>query len=147
MHDTNSEIAKEYLKKGGNFVLSVAREVLWEDINERENEAFAQGIEIGIKNTISTLYDANVEDKMIIQLLNMYWGINMDEAVRRLVQEKYSAAIRALTQFLKLKGYSELEIRSFMIKNSVSAKIKENKELIELRRNPEKLMHKVLEKN
>lgn len=124
MHDTNSEIAKEYLKKGGNFVLSVAREVLWEDINERENEAFAQGIEIGIKNTISTLYDANVEDKMIIQLLNMYWGINMDEAVRRLVQEKYSAAIRALTQFLKLKGYSELEIRSFMIKNSVSAKIK-----------------------
>ena len=147
MSDINIEKIKEYVKKGGNYVLSTAQEILWQDITERENEAFAQGIEFGIQNTIAALYDAGVEDDNIIQMLGKYWGISMEEALKRLVLEKYNAVSRALTQFLKLEGYSETEIRSFMIQNNVRAKIKRDKELIKFRRKPEELMHKVIEQN
>jgi hypothetical protein len=37
-------------------------------------ELLLRGIEIGIANTVAALYEANVEDSDIINLLNKYWG-------------------------------------------------------------------------
>ena len=50
-----------------------------------------------------------------------------------------------LKRYLKMQGYSKREISEFMKSNMALIKISHNKELWELRRNPEKLMKAVQE--
>lgn len=147
MSQSDREVVKEYLVKGGKVALRFVRDIYGESINEAGNRAFEEAIEIGIENTVSTLYELKVEDEEIYNLLNKYWGICRDEAIDRLLYEKNHAPLRELKLFLKMQGLSSKEIQHFMISNKVLMKLKKNPELRELRQKPDKLMKAVKEVN
>jgi hypothetical protein len=134
---------KKYLATSGKIVADLVLKSYDDSKNQDKEEIFSDAIEIGIINTISALYDADVNDDEIIRILNKYWGINKDEAEERLIFEKFQAAIRELEGYLKMQGYSAAEIRQFMKSNQASIKIRHNNELWKLRRKPEKLMKEV----
>jgi len=145
MAKITSEDVKEDFIKGGKLVVDFAKKFYRESLNQAGNIAFSEGIEIGIENTIAALYDADVDDEVIVRLLNKHWGISNDEAEERLIFEKSQAAIRELRRYLKLQGYSTAEANQFMRTNMASIKIKRDADLRKLRRNPEKLMKAVQE--
>lgn len=72
---------------GGKIAGNLALKFYGDSINEAGNKAFGDTLEIGITNTIAALYEANVEDNDIVELLNKHWGISRNEA-DRLVFEK-----------------------------------------------------------
>ena len=143
MSKISGDDVKDYLATGGKIVTSLALKLYGDSINQAGEAAFSDAIEIGITNTMAALYDADVDDNEIIRVLNKYWGINRDEAEERLVFEKSQAAIRELKWFLKVQGFSVIEIDQFMRSNNASIKIRHNNELWKLRRKPEKLMKAV----
>jgi hypothetical protein len=143
MSKISSDDVREYLAAGGKIVTGLALKLYGDSINQAGEAAFSDAIEIGIANTIAALYDADVEVNEIIRVLNKYWGINRDEAEERLVYENSQAAIRELERFLKMQGFSAIEIRQFMKSNNASIKIRHSNELWNLRRKPEKLMKAV----
>jgi intein/homing endonuclease len=143
MSAISSDDVKEYLAAGGKFVAGLALKVYGDSINQAGEAAFSNAIEIGITNTIAALYDADVDDDEIIIVLNKYWGINRDEAEKRLVFEKGQAAISELERYLKMQGFSAIKINQFMKSNNASIKIRHSNELWKLRRKPEKLMKEV----
>lgn len=126
-----------YLKKGIKSVGAWALNIYGESLNQAGEQAFSEAIEFGIENTISALYDAKVNDKEICRVVSEHWGISYQEAEDRLVWEKQQATIRALKQYLKLQGYSGIDIDSFMRKSNV--RIRHEKELWKLKDAPEKL--------
>jgi len=135
----DSEKIVEILGRGAEELFDTLRQFL----SESEARGLAGGIELGISNTVSALYEAGVSDGIIANLLNKYWGIPMEDADRRLLFEKEQAPWRELEHFLKLRGKSPDEIQEFKRKNS--PKIRHNPQLWDLRHNPEKLL-KELEK-
>lgn len=143
MSKISGDDVKDYLATGGKIVTSLALKLYGDSINQAGEAAFSDAIEIGITNTMAALYDADVDDSEIIRVLNKYWGIDRDEAEERLVFEKSQAAIRELKWFLKVQGFSVIEIDQFMRSNNASIKIRHNNELWKLRRKPEKLMKAV----
>lgn len=143
MSKISSDDVKEYLAAGGKIAASLALKLYGDSINQAGEVAFSDAIEIGITNTISALYDADVDEERIFHVLNKYWGINRDEAEERLIYEKSQAAIRELKHFLKMQNYSATKINEFMESYRVSIKIRHDNELWKLRRNPEKLMQVV----
>ncbi|WLR60175.1 hypothetical protein [Guptibacillus hwajinpoensis] len=141
----NSDDVKEYIAAGTKLVADLAFKAYGDNISQVGETAFLDAIEIGITNTIAALYDADVGDNEIISILNKHWGINRDEAEKRLIYEKSQATIRELKRHLKMQGLTTTEIDQFMISNKASIKIKRNNELWKLRRKPEKLMKEVQE--
>lgn len=139
MRKLTGEVVAYYIKQGGTALLDVARDVY----AEGANRAFEDAIGIGIRNTVSALYEANVSDDKIIHLLNKYWGIPMNEAEDRLLFEKSESVIRALRHYLKMQGYSQSDIQHFMITNKAIIKIKHDRELWKMKDNPEKLFKAV----
>ena len=138
-----SEDIKEYLKNGKNTIENLAIKIFGESLNKVGEEAFSEAIEIGIENTISSLYDANVSDDEIIRVLNKFWGINKNEAKNRIIYEKSQTAIRELEHYLRMQGWCVMKIKEFMKSNMVGIKIRHNNELWKLRYEPEKLMQEV----
>ncbi len=139
MVNFKSEDINEYLIQVKNSI----RKNYGEKMNEVAEEAFLQAIEIGIENTIASLYDTNVNDDEIISALNKFWGINKNEAESRIIYEKSKATIRELEYYLKMQGWDASKINQFMKSNMVRIKIRHNNELWKLRRKPEKLMQEV----
>lgn len=131
-----------FLKKGGESIGTLALNIYGESLNQVGEQAFSEAIELGIKNTISALYDAKVNDKEICRVVSEHWGISYREAEDRLIWEKQQATICSLMQYLKLQGYSGNEIESFMCKNR--SRIRHEKELWKMKDIPEKLF-KVLQ--
>lgn len=136
----------EFLKSGGRVLSTLALEVYGESLNQVGEIAFSEAIEIGIENTISSLYEANVDDREILRIVSEQWGIRIEEVEDRLVWEKSQSAVRYLKQYLKLQGFTKSEIVQFMKTNRAIFKIGHNKELWGLRRTPQKLMKAVQEK-
>lgn len=133
-----------YLEKGIKSVGAWALNIYGESLNQAGEQAFSEAIEFGIENTIAALYDAKVNDKEICRVVSEHWGISYQEAEDRLVWEKQQATIRALKQYLKLQGYSGIDIDSFMRKSNM--RIRHEKELWKLKDAPEKLF-KALQSN
>lgn len=133
-----------YLEKGIKSVGAWALNIYGESLNQAGDQAFSEAIEFGIENTVSALYDAKVNAKEICRVVSEHWGISYQEAEDRLVWEKQQATIRALKQYLKLQGYSGIDIDSFMRKSNV--RIRHEKELWKLKDAPEKLF-KALQSN
>jgi len=145
MSKISSDDIKEFFVTGGKIVAGLALKFYGESINQAGEAAFSDALEVGIANTLSALYDTDVSDEEIIRVLGKYWGVNIDEAEERLVFEKSQAAIRELRWYLKMQGYSIKETDNFMRLNNASRKIKHNRDLWKLKRNPEKLMKAVQE--
>ncbi len=145
MPQINSEILKEYLATGGKIAGNLALKFYGDSINEAGNKAFGDALEIGITNTIAALYEANVEDNDIVNLLNKHWGISRNEAIDRLVFEKKQAPLREVREYLQMQGLSSQEIHHFMFSKKIAQRLMENPELRELRRTPGELI-KTIEK-
>lgn len=145
MSKINSADVKEFFISGGKFAIELVRESYGDIINQEGEEAFSNAIEIGIGNTIASLYDANIDDDEIIRILNKFWGINIDEAESRILHEKSQATIRELRSYLKMEGYNFQEINHFMISNKAGTIIRHNNELWKLKDKPEKLIKKLKE--
>lgn len=136
---TRSDIFN-YLKNGGKLIEKLALKFYGESLNQTGEQAFSEGIEIGIENTFAALYEANVRDEKILHVACECWGINRREAEERLIFEKQQASIRSLKQFLKLQGYSATDINDYIRDHSATIKIRHDKDLWRLKDNPEKLM-------
>lgn len=136
---------KNYLASGGKLIAELALDVYGESINRAGETAFSDAIEIGIGNTILALIDANVIDDEIIRVINKYWGINQDEAEKRIVFEKGNLAINELKRYLRMQGRSDNEIHQFMVTNRAAFKIRHNPHLWELRYTPNKLAEAIQE--
>ena len=131
------------LKRGATNIGVLAFEIYGEIINEESQRAFSDAIEIGIENTIASLYDAGVQDDEIIRVVCEHWGIKKTEAEDRLLYEKSQSTIRSLKHYLKMQGFSKSEVQQFMLSNNVCIKVKKNRELWKLKNNPKKLMKTV----
>lgn len=135
--------ASERVAKSVRFVLKHVQDAYLDNMNQIEQEAFSHAIEIGITQTVSALYDADVKDEEIIHALNKYWRIESGDAEQRLMYEKQQAPIRELSTYLRRQGYSDADIRSFMISTGAGVKISHDRELWKLRRHPAKLMEQI----
>ena len=134
-----------FLKESGKHIGNLALEIYGNSLNQEGERAFSDAIEIGIENTIASLYDANVQDEEITRVVCEHWGMQKAEAEERLLCEKSQAAIRSLRHYLKMQGFSKVEVQQFMFSNNAYIKIKCNKELWKLKNDPKKLMKSVVE--
>ncbi|MCP1100899.1 hypothetical protein M2454_000108 [Aequitasia blattaphilus] len=98
---------------------------------------------MGITNTIAALYDVGVNDEEIARVLNKFWGISSREVDERILFEMHNAAKRELRHYLKMQGYSDVDIQHFMISTKADAKISHDKDLWKLSKTPEKLFKAV----
>lgn len=147
MKNVTKDDVFNFFKTGEKFIGKFAIDVYGKVLNEVGEQAFSSAIEIGIENTFATLYDAKVEDRDILRVVCDHWGIAMEDAEERLVWTKQQAAIFSLKQYLKLQGYTENEIKSFMIEHEASIKIRHDKDLWKLKNNPEKLFKVIISSN
>ena len=143
--EMTKDVVFDFFKNGARFLGTLALSIYGEGLNRVGEEASSDAIEIGIGNTIACLYDAGIDDREIIRVVNEQWGIERHEIEDRLVLEKRNAATRSLRQHLKLQGYSEQEITHFMISNNVGDKFRHNHELWKMKDNPRKMMKAVQE--
>ena len=139
--DLSSEDVKKIISEGSKTVGELLLKSYKNTINQEGVRAFNEAIQIGIQNTVSSLYDADVDDMNIICILNKYWGINRDEAIKLIAFEKKNAPVRELKTYLKLNGYSSKEIIEFVRING--SKIRHHNELWALKKDPEKLKNEL----
>lgn len=140
MGKVTGEMVKEYLSRGAEWASDVLRDAYRRNIDEAEAEAFREGIEIGISNTIKVLIEANAKDDQIIQLLNKYWGIVYDEAVSRLAFEKQRRMVSELKEYMLLQAWTNEAVDDYIRDNRVSLKIRHNPQLMQYKGKPDKLM-------
>lgn len=145
MTKNNIDKIKEYFWTGGKIVSGLALKIYGNSIESVTENAFLDAIEIGIENTIAALYDANNSDDEIVRALVKYWGISKEEAEKRLIHEKMQSPIRELIHYMKMQGFSSVEIDQFIKTNKVSIKIRHQNDIRDLRHKPEKLMKVVQE--
>ena len=147
--DTNSELMNTNAKSSSNVerikeVMEIGASCLSETIKElydkKSVQAFNDATEIGMSNMIAAMYEAGVDDDLIIKMLSKYWGIEQQDAVQRIVFEKQNLCTRELSRYLQLQGYSESEINTLLRDQRVKIKIRHNKELLKLWNNPQKLL-------
>jgi hypothetical protein len=103
----------------------------WNDdkINAALEVAFWEGVE----KTTSTLYEAHVNDEIIISLMQKHWGITEDDATENLRREgTIHYPIRTLKTFLASQGFNSWEIEDFIIKNRVFSKLRHDRDLWKL---------------
>ena len=136
----------ETLKDSGKLIGGLALRIYGESLDQVGEQAFSEAIELGIENTVASLYDAKVSDKEIIRVVCEHWGISHQDAEDRLVWEKQQAAIRSLRLYLKLQGYSNLDIKAFMSERKALVRIRREKDLWKLKDAPDKLF-KTLQSN
>ena len=136
----------ETLKNSGKLIGALALKIYGESLNQVGEQAFSEAIELGIENTIASLYDAKVGDKEITRVVCEHWGVSYQDAEERLVWEKQQAPIRSLKQYLKLQGYSSHDIKQFMSESKAMTRIRHEKDLWKLKDTPEKLF-KILQNN
>ncbi len=74
----------EYLQRAGSFVMGAVRE----SVNNHESETVNAQVDHDIALTTSALYEAKVDDDMIIRLLQKYWNITEKDAYECLRVEK-----------------------------------------------------------
>ena len=135
MNYSKKEIVKDIAKHLGETAI----EACDESINWIREQEYTKAIDIGIGKTIEALYVAKVPDEEILRVVNLVWGIDIEEVGDWLVQEKQNAAIKSLRHYLKLQGYSVAESEKFMRENNASLKIRRDKDLWKLKDNPRKL--------
>lgn len=135
----NAKAIHTFFTNGGKVLRNLAIDIYGRALDEAGETAFTDAIEVGITNTITALYNAEVKDEVILREMNAVWGISKDEATKRLLFVKGSCAIEALKQHFRLQGWSESEIQHYMISSNASSIIRHDHELWKLASQPEKL--------
>ena len=133
----------EGLKSGGTFLKDILVEAFGNAVTDATENAFEDAIEIGISNTIRSLYDANVEDKEIIRVVGEHWGLSRENIIGRLMLEKKNAAISSLEQYLRLDGNSKQGTYDLMRKYNAKTHIRNDNNLWKLKDNPKELWNNI----
>lgn len=134
---------KEYMRKGGIELLNIAQEAWKKNMDEKEKEAYSQGIYKGIENTIAILLEEKIDEIRIVELLNKHWEVDADQAIMLIQSKKIADTVTLVKQHLKLKGYTDEKISEFVKNNGVRAKIRNSPKLLELKQNPQKLINEL----
>lgn len=108
------EFDTEKLKRPLEVVLSFLRDTIREYILQKEQQAYEQGMECGMKNTLAALYEAEVGDGQIISLMSKYWSIPPEDIAKYLYLQKRDSAHTAVKGYLNSQKKSPLEIQSFL---------------------------------
>lgn len=125
---------------------NISIDAFFEWLDEERLKAAMQATENGIGKTISALYEARVEDIKILSIVARHWELPESEVQERLICEKGNATIRALEQYLKLKGMTNQDIENFMRTYHVRAMIRHEPKLWSLREKPERLSQIIKDK-
>lgn len=132
----NEEFLKRILyefKDAGHEGLRSSIENIVEDAVDRERKN-------GILNTAAALKDAKVNEEDTLTYLQKHWNMSRGKAGRYL---KVDLPYRELEKYLYNQGFTNQDVRDFMISNMVMKKIIRNKILWKL--TPEKIKKEVEE--
>jgi hypothetical protein len=124
---------KEGLAEIGKRAIGFLHSAIRESVDRFGDDQYAQAIDVGIRNTVSALVEARVKDEMVIFLLNKYWGIVRDDATDMLADEKRDYPFRELYSYLKLQGWSRMDINDFMRDTKAELRLGHERELRELK--------------
>jgi hypothetical protein len=117
----------------GKKTLALVRDSVRDVIDERIDEAVEDVNVKGIAITAAALYEAGVEDTVIINLLQKHWHIDIDDATEALRYERtVKCPSRALRAYLTSQGLDPRDLRDFMIKNKVGIKLRHDPNLWKL---------------
>lgn len=141
-----AEAVRDFFINGGKIIGNLAISLYGKTLDVAGENAFADAIEIGITNSITALYNADVKDEVILREMAAVWGISKDEAIDRLLIVKGNCAIEALKQHLRLQGWDDAEIRHFMISTHAAHTIRNNHDLWKLKNSPDKLYKAITDK-
>lgn len=70
----------DLFNRGVTVVTDTCSEVLNDLISDERIEAFDQGIEIGIENTIRALLDASVHEDKMVTAIQKSWGLSREDS-------------------------------------------------------------------
>ena len=118
------------IEEFGKDILADVRDSARNAIDERINEAVIKANVEGIAITAAALYEARVEDTVIINLLQKHWHIDGDEATEVLRYERtVKCPIRDLRAYLTGQGLNSRDLNVFMTKNKVGIKLRHDPNL------------------
>jgi hypothetical protein len=112
------------IEEFGKEILASVRDSVRNGCDERIDEALKYVRVEGIEITAAALYEAGVDDTVIINLLQKHWHTDIDNATEVLRKEKtVEFPSRALIAYLTGQGLDSRDRRHFMTKNKVREKL------------------------
>lgn len=89
--------------------------------------------DFGIQKMVESLLDLKVEDEKIISSLGKYWEMNTQEAVEAVkIIKTIVHPKNKLKHYMKVEGYTDVEIRKFITMYYVGPELRNNHELWKL---------------
>jgi hypothetical protein len=129
------------------FLGDVRREAVQTYINDKVEAALVIERKREIQRATAALYEAKVEVKLIIQLLQDHWNINKSQATEALrVEKTVRSPMKVLRTYLQSQGYGNNDAIEFLKKNFVKQQLENDPSLWKLSNSPAKLM-KVVKEN
>lgn len=135
----------DLFNRGVTVVTDTCSEVLNDLISDERIEAFDQGIEIGIENTIRALIDASVHEDKMITAIQKSWGLSREDSAQRIGSVKRKIAREDLEEYLLCKGKSKIAVNKFIWDYSVIIRLNHDESLISLWNKPGQLYEKLLD--
>ncbi len=122
-----------------------AKDAIQNYLDEIVDNAADRERNFGIQNAVEALLEAKTDDDDIIRYLEKYWDINDTEAMDavRIIKTQVHPK-NELKYYLKKQGYSEREIRDFVVSNHVGPELRRDHELWKL--TPAKLVERLKQK-
>lgn len=135
----------DLFNRGVTVVAETCSEVLNDIISDERIEAFDQGIEIGIENTIRALIDASVHEDKMITAIQKSWGLSREDSAQKIGSVKRKIALEGLEEYLLCIGKSKFAINKFKQEYSVIIRLNHDESLISLWDKPKQLYAKLLD--
>ncbi len=142
---TARDMLFDLFNRGVTVVTETCSEVLNDIISDERIEAFDQGIEIGVENTIRALIDASVHEDKMITAIQKSWGLSREDSAQKIGSVKRKIALEGLEEYLLCKGKSKFAVNKFKQEYSVIIRLNHDESLIGLWDKPEKLYAKLLD--
>ena len=135
----------ELFSKGATAAVEMYSDALNDVISDECYEAFNQGVEVGIENTIRALIIASVREEKMVDSLQKSWGLSREDSSQRIGWVKRSIAIERLEEHLLCKGNSKNAVNEFRQEYAVITRLNHDDSLVDLWNKPEQLYAKLLE--
>ena len=135
----------DLFNRGVTVVTETCSEVLNGIISDERIEAFDQGIEIGIENTIRALIDASVNEDKMITAIQKSWGLSREDSAQKIGSVKRKIALEGLEEYMLFKGKSKFAVNKFKQEYLVIIRLNHDESLIDLWNKPGQLYEKLLD--
>lgn len=135
----------DLFNRGVTVVTETCSEVLNGIISDERIEAFDQGIEIGIENTIRALIDASVNEDKMITAIQKSWGLSREDSAQKIGSIKRKIALEGLEEYLLCKGKSKFAVNKFKQEYSAIIRLNHDESLTDLWNKPGQLYEKLLD--